>query len=52
MASKNQSPEQKARDNIDAMLEQVGWKVQAKKEDGSRLPWGRIEQQIKRYHQG
>ncbi len=31
MASRNQTPEQKARDNIDAMLEQAGWKVQPKK---------------------
>ena len=31
MASKNQTPEQKARDNIDRMLEQAGWKVQNKK---------------------
>ena len=28
MATRNQTPEQKARDNIDAMLEQAGWKVQ------------------------
>ena len=31
MATRNQTPEQKARDNIDAMLEQAGWKVQPKK---------------------
>lgn len=31
MASKNQTPEQKVRDNIDSMLEEAGWKVQAKK---------------------
>jgi type I restriction enzyme R subunit len=31
MATRNQTPEQKARDNIDAMLEQAGWKVQSKK---------------------
>ncbi len=31
MATRNQTPEQKARDNIDAMLEQAGWKVQDKK---------------------
>ncbi|RLA43030.1 MAG: restriction endonuclease subunit R, partial [Gammaproteobacteria bacterium] len=31
MAEKNQTPEQKARDNIDAMLEDAGWKVQHKK---------------------
>jgi len=31
MASRNQTPEQKARDNIDAMLEQAGWKVQPKR---------------------
>ena len=31
MASKNQTPEQKARDKIDTMLEQAGWKVQPKK---------------------
>ena len=30
MADKNQTPEQEARDNIDAMLEQAGWKVQSK----------------------
>ena len=31
MADQNQTPEQKARDNIDAMLEQTGWLVQGKK---------------------
>ncbi|MFC1688226.1 DEAD/DEAH box helicase family protein [Pseudomonadota bacterium] len=31
MAKKNQTPEQLARDNIDAMLEDAGWKVQDKK---------------------
>lgn len=31
MAEKNQTPEQKARDNIDKMLEKAGWKVQSKK---------------------
>ena len=31
MADKNRTPEQRARDNIDAMLEQAGWKVQSKK---------------------
>jgi type I restriction enzyme R subunit len=31
MATRNQTPEQKARDNIDAMLEQSCWKVQSKK---------------------
>lgn len=31
MATRNQTPEQKARDNIDAMLEEAGWKVQPKK---------------------
>ena len=31
MPAPNQTPEQIARDNIDAMLEQAGWKVQAKK---------------------
>ncbi len=31
MADKNQTPEQKARDSIDRMLEQAGWKVQNKK---------------------
>jgi len=31
MATQNQTPEQKARDNIDAMLKQAGWKVQPKK---------------------
>ena len=31
MATRNQTPEQKARDHIDAMLEQAGWRVQAKK---------------------
>ncbi len=30
MADKNRTPEQKARDNIDAMLEQAGWKMQSK----------------------
>ena len=30
MAEKNRTPEQKARDNIDGMLEQAGWKVQPK----------------------
>jgi len=30
MADKNQNPEQKARDNIDKMLIQAGWKVQDK----------------------
>jgi type I restriction enzyme R subunit len=31
MADRNQTPEQKARDNIDKMLELTGWKVQNKK---------------------
>ncbi len=31
MAENNQKPEQKARDSIDAMLQQAGWKVQSKK---------------------
>ena len=31
MRSANQTPEQAARDKIDAMLEQAGWKVQSKK---------------------
>jgi type I restriction enzyme R subunit len=31
MAERNQTPEQKARDNIDKMLELAGWKVQSKK---------------------
>ena len=31
MADENRTPKQKARDNIDAMLEQAGWKVQSKK---------------------
>ena len=31
MPKVNQTPEQKARDNIDAMLEQAGWLVQDKK---------------------
>lgn len=31
MAEQNRNPEQKARDSIDAMLEQAGWKVQSKK---------------------
>ena len=31
MADKNRMPEQQARDNIDLMLEQAGWKVQSKK---------------------
>ena len=30
-ADKNRTPEQQARDNIDLMLEQAGWKVQSKK---------------------
>ena len=30
MADKNRTPEQQARDNIDLMLEQAGWKVQSK----------------------
>ena len=30
-ADKNSTPEQQARDNIDLMLEQAGWKVQSKK---------------------
>ncbi len=29
-ANINQSPEQKARDNIDAMLAEAGWHVQSK----------------------
>ena len=31
MADKNRMSEQQARDNIDLMLEQAGWKVQSKK---------------------
>ncbi len=31
MRSANQTPEQAARDKINAMLEQAGWKVQSKK---------------------
>jgi hypothetical protein len=31
MADKNQTPEQKARDSIDKMLELAGWKVQSNK---------------------
>ena len=31
MATRKQTPEQKARDNIDTMLEQAGWKVQPRK---------------------
>ena len=31
MQSANQTPEQAARDKIDTMLEQAGWKVQSKK---------------------
>jgi type I restriction enzyme R subunit len=31
MADQNRNPEQKARDSIDAMLEQAGWKVQSRK---------------------
>ena len=31
MTDKNQTPEEKARDNIDKMLELAGWKVQDKK---------------------
>ena len=30
MADKNRTPEQQARDTIDAMLEQAGWQVQSK----------------------
>ena len=30
MAEKNRTPEQQARDNIDAMLEEAGWNVQSK----------------------
>ena len=30
MSKANQTPEQKARDNIDAMLEQAGWLIQDK----------------------
>jgi len=30
-------------------VERASQAYQAMKEDGSRLPWGRIEQQIKRY---
>ena len=33
MADENRTPEQRARDNSDAMLELAGWKVQSKKED-------------------
>ena len=32
MTGKNQTPEQKARDNIDRLLEEAGWKVQNNKE--------------------
>jgi type I site-specific restriction endonuclease len=31
MATRIQTPEHKARDNIDPMLEQAGWKIQPKK---------------------
>ena len=31
MADKNRTPEQQARDNIDARLEQAGWTVQPSK---------------------
>ena len=31
MADKNRTPEQQARDTIDLMLEQAGWKVQSKR---------------------
>lgn len=40
VADKNQSPEQKARDTIDAMLEQAGWKVQAKQKIDFRVGLG------------
>jgi predicted nucleic acid-binding protein len=33
-------------------VERASQTYQAMKDDGSRLPWGRIEQQIKRYRQG
>ena len=37
MADKNRTPEQQARDTIDAMLEQAGWKVQSKIDFGAGL---------------
>ena len=33
-------------------VEQASQAYQAMKDDGSRLPWGRIDQQIKKYRQG
>ena len=33
-------------------VERASQAYQAMKEDGSRLPWGRIDQQIKKYRQG
>lgn len=33
-------------------VERASVAYQAMKEDGSRLPWGRIQQQIKKYRQG
>ncbi len=37
MADKNRTPEQQARDTIDARLEQAGWKVQSKIDFGAGL---------------
>ena len=37
MADKNRTPEQAARDTIDARLEQAGWKVQSKIDFGAGL---------------
>jgi type I site-specific restriction endonuclease len=39
MVQINQNPEQKARDNIDAMLDAAGWKVQDKKRSISTRAW-------------
>ena len=33
MKTRNQTPEQKARDNIESMFQQGGWKVQLKKKN-------------------
>lgn len=40
MAERNQTPEQKARDKIDALLELAGWKVQHKKKINLRAGLG------------
>src|SRR2546426_3431000 len=40
MADKNRTPEQKARDNIDQMLERSGWRVQSKNKIDFSAGWG------------